>query len=146
MKNIVKLIQERVTLDSIIKLFCTVLLILVVVIGYTKVISNRNLQVVQVDLIQIDNDYMAKATKLVLDINSQATADEKMAKAQKVMMVVGKSIEELLDEYSKKNHVAIIQKQMIASEAGYPILDITTEIEGEIDGKLSQQNLQDAAK
>lgn len=146
MNEMIKAIKERVTSDSLIKLFSTVFLVLIVVIAYTKLSNNRNLQVVQVDLIQINNDYMGKATKLVLEVNSQATSQEKIIKAQNVMKVVGASIESLLDEYSKKRHVVIIQKQMIASDAGYPLLDITNEIEAKIDSKLNQQNLFNAAK
>jgi hypothetical protein len=69
-----------------------------------------------------------------------------MAKAQNIMKIVGSSVESLLDEYSRVNHVLIVQKQMLASDAGNPLVDITEKIEAQIDGKLNQQNLLNAAK
>lgn len=139
-------IKELLSIDNLIKLFGLILLVMVIVCGYSKVISNKNNQMVQVDLLKITNDYMAKATSLVLQVDPNVSEQNKMAKAQNIMKIVGSSVESLLDEYSRVNHVLIVQKQMLASDAGSPLIDITEKIEAQIDGKLNQQNLLNAAK
>ena len=140
-------IQNELSSDNLIKLLCLILFIMVLVWGYSKIIyANGNSKLVQIDLMKINNDYLGKATKLVVTVDPNLSEQERSIKAQNIMKIVGSSLENLVDEYSQKNKVIIVQKQMIVSDKGNQIKDITNEIETKIDSRINQKNLFDATK
>lgn len=102
---------------------------------------------VQVDLVKISSDYMQKSILLVAQVNQniQLTPDQKLAKSQDIMKIVGTSLDSILDDYSKVNKVVVLQKQMIASDSGLPIFDITNDIESQIDSRINPDQLHAAA-
>jgi hypothetical protein len=102
---------------------------------------------VQIDLVKISSDYMQKAILLVAQINDnvQLTPDQKLNKAQEIMKVVGSSLDSLVNDYSSAHHVVVLQKQMIASDEGFKLADITAEIESQIDTRIDPNKLHDAA-
>lgn len=141
-------IQNELSSDNLIKLLCLILFIMVLVWGYSKIMytNDGSSKLVQIDLIKINNDYLGKATKLVVAVDPNLSEQERSVKAQNIMKIVGGSLENLVDEYSQKNKVIIVQKQMIVSDKGNQIKDITNEIEAKIDSRINQKNLLDATK
>lgn len=149
MQELKKFIIQKINLDNFIKLLSLSILIIAIVWGYSKYIllpNDNNSRFVQIDLIKITNDYTSKAISLVMQLNQNVTPEQKRAKAQRIMQIVGSSLEQLMNEYSVSNHVIILQKQMIASDAGSPLLDITEQIENKIDSKLSKDQIINAAQ
>ncbi len=142
------------TNSNLIKVVGNVILIILVCSLYNLAtnfkknkVETPQFKVVQVDLVKISSDYMQKAILLVAKVNdnAQLTPDQKMAKSQSIMKIVGNSLDSLLNDYSASHQVVILQKQMIASDMGYPIADITTEIESQIDSRISPEALHNAA-
>ena len=142
-------INENKFMDSIIQYLILLIMILIVSWGFNKY-QNRHkpeeLKLVQVDLVKISSDYMQKAVLLVASANqnNNLTQDQKMEKAQNIMKVVGMSIDSIINEYSTTNKVVVLQKQMIASDAGRPLYDITNEVESQIDTRINPSDLHDA--
>lgn len=149
MNNLLLKIKPIFNINFGLKIMSLVLIILVSSWGFTWYYLNKSgdpIQFVQIDLVKISSDYMQKSILLVASVNSNSslTPDQKLAKAQNIMKVVGNSIDEIVNEYSKANKVVVIQKQMIASDAGYQLTDITDQVESQIDSKINPNDLHNA--
>lgn len=131
---------------KVISVLLVLVLVILVILSIDVLKSNHNKKMVKVDIVKINNDYMGKALMLITGYNTNLSQDQKLAKAQVVMKIVGTSVENLLNDYSKKHNVLIVQSQAIASDSNAPLLDITQEIEKSINKTLDKNKLDEIAK
>jgi hypothetical protein len=69
--------------------------------------------------------------------DQKLNSEQKLEQSKIIIRLAATNLQNILNQYSNNNKVIILQKQMIASDIGTPLLDITNEIENQINQQIN---------